>query len=228
MTTAPEDRDGDRSDDDLRALLRRADPLADRDPRLDPASLEVLMSELTDTTRPAEHDRHDVDGVGPVGRRRRRWVVPAIGAAAAAAVLAFTVPALLPAGSDDPVVSPTRPAVATGLVLTVPSTDPLTASCMALSPELLAPAQVAFDGTVASVDGTTAVLTPTRWYRGERAGAVEVTVPREVDVALVGAPRFEVGGRYLVAGGEGQVALCGATGAWSPELEAVYRAAFPG
>ena len=84
------------------------------------------------------------------------------------------------------------------------------------------------DGSVlvTSVDGGTATLTPSHWFKGARAGTVEVDVPPEVQTALVGAPQFELGKRYLVAGGDGQVGLCGMSGEYSPELEALYRSAF--
>ena len=72
-----------------------------------------------------------------------------------------------------------------------------------------------------------AVLTPTRWYAGEQAATVVVTVPPQVDTALIAAPQFAVGKRYLVSGSDGRLGVCGASGEWSPGFEAVYRSAFP-
>ncbi len=239
--TSPGTDPADRPDEDLRERLHRADPLAGRDPRLDPSSLEVLMSELT---RPAPDSAaspgaaaagdgtdHGGDGTdhgasGPdAPRRRPAWAVPATAAAAAAAVaVAVSLSGVL---AGDP--APTPPvAQRPGLTVSVPVTDPVSSMCIQLSPELLAPAQYAFDGVVTALDGGTATLTPSRWYAGERAGTVAVTVPPEVQTALVGAPSFELGKRYLVAGGDGQVGLCGMSDAYSPELEALYRAAFSG
>lgn len=221
MTTPSSTDPADRSEDDLRERLRRTDPLAGRDPRLDPTSLEVLMSEITRAhLDPATQEL----GITPPPDRRRRWLLPLAGAAAAVAVAAVALSGVL---GDD---SAPRPPVAQrpGLALTVPVTDPATSMCMVLSPELLAPAQYAFDGTVTALDGSTATLTPSRWYAGERPGTVTVAVPPDVDTALVGAPRFELGKRYLVSGSDGQVGVCGATDAYSPALEQVYRAAFPG
>ncbi|WP_392543446.1 hypothetical protein [Oryzobacter telluris] len=217
--STPADR-ADGPDADLRDRLQRADPLAGRDPRLDPSSLEVLVSELTRS--PLDPATQEL-GITPPPRRPR-WLVPAVAGAAAAAVAAVALSGVL---AGDP--APKAPvAQRPGLTLAVQGGDPATSMCMALSPELLAPAQYAFDGVVTSVVGDTATLTPSHWYAGERAGTVAVTVPPEVDTALVGAPRFELGKRYLVSGGDGQVGVCGASDAYSPELEAIYRSAFPG
>lgn len=207
-------------DDLLLGRLRLADPLSGRDPRLDPASLEAVVSELTRT--PLDPASQEL-GITPE-KRGRRWLVPALAGAAAASVAALALSGVLGGvlGGDPAPTTPAQP----GLVLAVRASDPTMSMCMQLSPELLAPSQFAFDGVVTSREGSTAVLTPSRWYRGERPGTVEVTVPPEVDTALVGAPRFEQGKRYLVAGGDGFLAVCGASDAWSPELEAVYRAAF--
>lgn len=218
MTTPSEDA-ADVADAVLRDRLRLADPLSGRDPRLDPASLEAVVSELTRT--PLDPPSQEL-GITPTPHRRR-WLVPAIAGVAAASVAALALSGVF--GGDQP---PAAPTAQPGLVLAVEATDPAMSMCMQLSPELLAPAQYAFDGVVTRIDGSTATLIPSRWYRGERPGTVEVTVPPEVDTALVGAPRFEEGGRYLVAGGDGHLGLCGMSDAWSPELEATYRAAFPG
>ena len=205
------------ADRELRERLRRSDPLATRAARLDPTSLEAVMSELTRT--PVDPASQDL-GITPPPSRRR-WLVPALAGAAAAAAVAVAVSGVL-GGTPTPAPEAAKPA----LTLSLPNSDPATAMCMALSPELLAPAQVAFDGVVTSVDGGTATLTPSHWFKGARAGTVEVDVPPEVQTALVGAPQFELGKRYLVAGGDGQVGLCGMSGEYSPELEALYRSAF--
>lgn len=224
MTTPSSTDPVGRSEDDLRERLRRTDPLAGRDPRLDPTSLEVLMSEITRAhLDPATQDL----GITPPDRpkRRPRWLLPAVAGAAAAAVAAVALSGVLAGG--PPTEAPGRvPDLAVTLI--VPDVDPVMSMCMQLSPELLAPQQVAVDGVVTAVDGTTATLEPSRWYRGDRALTLRVEVPPQVDTALVGAPRLEVGRRYLLAGSDGQLALCGASGDWSPELEAVYRQAFPG
>lgn len=218
MTTPGTDPSAE-ADDALRDRLRLADPLSGRDDRLDPASLEAVVSELTRT--PIDPPSQEL-GITPE-RRRRRWLWPAVGGLAAASVAAVALSGVL---GGDPAPAPAPSGQRPGLVLAVPAGDPTMSMCMQLSPELLAPAQFAVDGVVTSVDGDTATLTPSRWYRGERPGTVEVTVPPEVQTALVGAPRFEEGGRYLLAGGDGQLGLCGMSDAWSPELEALYLTAF--
>lgn len=225
MTTPSSTDPADRSEDDLRERLRRTDPLTGRDPRLDPTSLEVLMSEITRAHLDPATQELGITPEPGTTRRRPRWLLPVVAGAAAAAVAAVALSGVLAGG--PPTGAPGRvPELA--VTLTVPDVDPVMSMCMQLSPELLAPQQVAVDGVVTAVDGSTATLDPSRWYRGERALTLRVEVPPQVDTALVGAPRLEVGRRYLLAGSNGQLALCGASGEWSPELEAVYRSAFPG
>ncbi len=207
-------------DQDLRERLRRSDPLATRAGRVDPTSLQVLVSEVTRTrVQPAQRVR-------PATRRPRRLAPAVAGAAVVVAVAVGVAVALSGVLDSDP---PTPEAAGQELALTVPVSDIATTStCVKLSPEVLAPAQVAFDGVVTEADVGLAVLTPTRWYAGEQAATVVVTVPPQVDTALVGAPQFAVGKRYLVSGSDGRLAVCGASGEWSSELESLYRSAFPG
>ena len=212
-------------DRDLRERLRLADPLSTRTGRLDPRSLELLVSELTRTpveaVAPATTRKRS--GSRTAGRSRRRFVPAVAGVAAAAAlvVAALVLPGML--GSDPPAPED----VPSELALTLPVADPSAAACLRLSPAVLAPATVALDGVVTEADVGIATLRPTRWYAGGGKATVVVTTPPQVDIARVGAPLFEVGKRYLLAGGNGQLTLCGASAAWSPELEAVYGAAFP-
>jgi len=212
-------------DHDLRERLRLADPLASRTGRLDPRSLELLVSELTrapvETAAPVTTRKRK--GNRDTGRSRRRLVPAVAGVAAAVAlvVAALVLPGLLGSDPRAPEGDPSE------LALALPVAGPSAAACLPLSPEVLAPATVALDGVVTEADVGIATLKPTRWYAGGGKATVVVTTPPQVDIALVGAPRFEVGKRYLLAGGNGQLTLCGASAAWSPELEAVYGAAFP-
>jgi hypothetical protein len=99
---------------------------------------------------------------------------------------------------------------------------------MAPTAEALATAQVAFSGTVQSVAADVVTLVPDRFYAGEATEAVEVRAAPDQLTALVGAVAFEEGRRYLVSATDGQVTVCGFSGPFSPDLEALYVEAFPG
>jgi hypothetical protein len=196
----PDDADG------LLARLGRADPAAGLPP-LDPASPEAAALE--------EEIRMSGTAVTDV-RTVPFWRRPASLAAAAALVLVVAVGADLLASAGDgggsEVAAPTT---------APPATDPpispggLGMCAEIYSLEALAAREMAFDGTVAAVDGDRVTFTVNEWYRG----------PGGDEITLGGAEGFaagltsvadesvllEPGARLLVAGDGGFAWACGFT-----------------
>jgi hypothetical protein len=134
-------------------------------------------------------------------------------------------------GNND--ISTAEPAVTTApgkltvLELSTGDTDPAMMSCIQLTPETVGMSQLAFKGTASMVEGDLVTLLVDHWYVGGDAGQVTVTAPAGME-ALIGGLAFEPGKQYIVAAWEGVVSYCGLTGEATPELEALYDAAFPG
>jgi hypothetical protein len=112
------------------------------------------------------------------------------------------------------------------LTLTAPGED-IAQMCIQFSVEELARAQVAFEGTVTSVDGSTVVLDVDRWFRGGDASEVALDAPTGME-ALIGGIPFDEGETYLITAYDGTVNYCGFTGPATPELRAAFEAAFAG
>ena len=199
--------------DELFDRLRAADPGADLPPA-DPTRvdrlLEDVMSDTETQARPETRTRNPLT-----------WLV-----AAAAVVLIAVAGGLmfLPGDPDDPM--PT----ATGVD---PSVTELTLSgdgagrCMVPSPEVLGGAAYAVDAEVTAVEDGRATLAPTAWYAGEETDEVEVAAGSADLAALIGAPQFEEGQRYLVAAdGAGKVMVCGFSGPYDERLADLYAEAF--
>ncbi|WP_167736020.1 hypothetical protein [Nocardioides sp. 503] len=226
------------NDDELQQRLRAIDPASDLTPA-DPARVARLLEDTmnTDLTDTSTESTGPGTGPGAPGRTARRrgpltWVV------AAAAVLIAGVGVFSLLGNDpesDDVPSATGSSSASeGATTTSPTVTELgapaaaNAKCMVPNAELLSTAQVAFSGTVASVAADRVTIVPDRFYAGEPTDSVEVEAPPELMTALVGAVSFEEGQRYLVSANDGQVTVCGFSGPFSPDLEALYVEAFPG
>ncbi len=205
------------TDDELLARLRDADPAAtlpaddpDRVARL----LEDTMSPETDTlTREP----------GTPGRGPLTWLV-----AAAAVLLIGAAGMSTLVGGDDTVTPPSAgEADPTVTTLTLPTGTP--ARCMVPSARLLSNAAFAVDAEVVAVSGGVATLDASQWYAGEPTDEVEVDAGSADLSALIGAPEFEEGDRYLVAGnGDGDVMVCGFSGPYSDDLAGLYTEAFGG
>lgn len=198
------------TDDDLRAALSRLDPAPRSVPPLSP---ELLERTMTTTVEPA------VEPTPPAGRS------PRLLAAAAAVLLAVAGGAyLLTSGSDtEPDAEPVE--------LALPGADTTMMSCLPISEGVsaLQAMQVAFAGTATAVSEEQVELEVDRWYRGGEAGTVVLRNAPEMQQALVGATRFEVGEDYLVSAGEDRtVSVCGLSGPATPELQAVYDEAYGG
>lgn len=196
--------------DQLEQRLRAADPMSATVP-VDDARSErartLVERTMAETLIP----------VDPSPSSRPRWLL----VAAAAAVVAVVGVGVAISGGDDGE-DPTP------LALTVPTED-MMAMCIEVTPDSLRDAsQVAFEGTVTELDGQTATMAVDRWFAGEEAEVVTVTGATENETALLGGVVLESGGQYLISAGDGEVRSCGLSGPVSPELEALYEAAFSG
>lgn len=149
---------------------------------------------------------------------------PLLAAAAVLVVAAAGGTAVVLAQGEDTAPGST-PAAPTTLALTAQPVDPF-ASCLRVSAQTLRDAQVAFAGNVLSVNGTSAVLDVTRWYRGGQAEMVSVTQQGGPNAgALAGVP-FEVGTTYLVAASATSIPPCSGTGPDTPALRALFEQVF--
>jgi hypothetical protein len=199
-------------DDELVRTLRRADPAALLTP-LDPEQrsrlLEDVMTEHTATTDPAP---------APAARNRRRKVL--IGAAAAVVILGGGATWALSGGNDTPARQPTALSMAAG--------GPASLDCVALTPELVAQAATAFEGTVTSIENGVVTLRNTHTFKGDVAPTV--TVAQGTGSVVDGAPvTFAPNTTYLIAAGpDGTVGGCGPSGPASPELRTLFDRAFGG
>ena len=101
------------------------------------------------------------------------------------------------------------------------------ASCLPVEAQFLDDMPMAFAATVASVEGEIVTLDVTRWYVGGDADQVVLRAPDGMQ-ALIGGITFEAGQDYLVSATDGVVNYCGYSGLATPELQAIFDAAFPG
>ncbi len=198
--------------DELRNRLAAADPAMPVS--VDPMPDQLMEHIMTTTTPTFESE----PSRAPV-RRGRRWKLPALGGAAAAAVAAVIGVAALGGNS---------PATATPLELTGGGGDAM-ASCLPFSVDILDDMVTAFEGTVTAVEGPAVTLDVDRWYNdgtGSAAGTVVVNAPEGME-ALIGGIAFETGAQYLIsADAEGNVAYCGYTAPATDDMRASFEQAF--
>jgi hypothetical protein len=191
--------------DDTRRLIGRADPAASLAPVSD-ARLTRLTEDAmnTETTpRPVVHPRPGL----------RTWVVAGAGTLAAAAAAAVVLPALL------------APQTVTTLQLS--DADPLTTMCIQITPDVVAAADLAFRADVTGIEGGIVTMHVTERFVGDVGDTVQVAQGEAIPID--GAPLvFVDGATYLVATQGTTIGNCGESGIVSPELEAIYDAAFPG
>jgi hypothetical protein len=149
---------------------------------------------------------------------RRTWTIAV--AAVAALLLAFAGGLTFLGGDDTPPVAEAPP-----LELNAGGEDVM-ASCIAFSPdELEAVAELAFEGTVTSVEGDTVTLSVDTWFRGGDAAEVVLNAPQGME-ALIGAIPFVEGDQYLITALDGNVNYCGFSGPSTPEYKAAFEQAF--
>lgn len=143
----------------------------------------------------------------------RPWLVAGGGVLAAGAAAAFLVPALL-----------APPSVT---VLRLSDADPVTQMCLEITPDVVAGADLAFRAEVTGIEGGTVTLRVTERFAGEVSDLVQVA--QGDDTPIDGAPLvFAAGETYLISTDSDVIGSCGESGVASPELEAIYDAAFPG
>jgi hypothetical protein len=182
----------------------------------DPAcdSVEHMSEELTTENR-------------ETGTRHRSPLTWAVAAAAVLLILAVVVFGFLVLRDDpEPAAPPTAHGADTVTELGAPDDAAYAARCLVPNAETLASQTVAFDGTVTAIADDSVTLAPTHWYAGKATDLVRVRAPSEQMQRLVGAVRFEDGGRFLVSATDGRLTLCGFTAAYTPELAALYEQAF--
>jgi hypothetical protein len=212
------------NDDELRDRIAGLDPsLGEADP--EPVTSPTARSLLEDIMSTPITDAPTVTPPGP--DRRSRWLAVAAAAAVVGVVAVGAVALTRDDGGAD-VASPTTtvPGKATVLELSAGVDDAL-ASCMALEPSILAGNEVAFRGTVTSADGGVVQLIVDEAYRGVDAQVVTLSSPEGLE-ALIGGVEWQVGQPYLVSAFAGVVNYCGQSGPATPELQAIYDAAFAG
>jgi hypothetical protein len=206
------------TDDDLRARLRNADPAA----RLAPLSPDRVTRLLEDSVIA------EFSTAPPRPRPARRWALAAAGLVLVAAAATGTGAVLRSSDGSGPgagpVLPPASPAVVSVTRIVIPGDT--AAKCMPPDARMLARVSLAFAGTVERITGSTAVLRVTRLYAGPPTDVVEVAQSDGTSEALIGATVFEPGGQYLVAASDGQALVCGYSGLATPELQALYDAAF--
>lgn len=206
------------NDDQLRDRLGRLDPSLG-DASITPITSPEARSLLEDIMNtPVIEETPDQVTAIPAPRRPRRPLL-ALATAAAVTIGLVAVGVSVLGGGDD---SPGE--VATVLELDAPADDPM-AMCIVLEPAILAQSPIAFKGTVTSAEGGVVTLTIDEAYRGVDADVATLQSPEGME-ALLGGVEWQVGQQYLVAAFDGVVNYCGQTGPATPELQAMYDAAF--
>jgi len=200
-------------DDDLQSRLRDADP-ARRTPPPDPSWIDTLAQSTMEAPMTTPE---------PAAGTRRTWILTA---AAAVLVAALGVAGWSALSDDNRADQVAREKTVT--TLTVPEPDPMM-MCMQLTPETVGQMQVAFDGTVSSIEGEEVTLDVTKWYVGGDTDQVKlVQNSPDAMIALEGDIELEQGQRYLVTAHDGQINGCGFTALWSQELQDIFDQAFAG
>jgi len=196
----------DDKDRTLREQLRAVDPARRTAPLPDTwldHRMEQIMNETTTTP------------VTPTGSARRSWIPLASAAAAIAIAAAIAVPLTLGGTpTTEQLAQPNDGGIASG-------------SCMPVSVEGLRAQDQAFAARVIAVDGDIVTLEVTERFAGTVADRVEVQQVDALSSDFSGVP-FEMGKSYLVSAGDATIRGCGLSGNDSPELRAIYDAAFGG
>ena len=198
--------------DELRNRINRLDPMhsgVPTEPPTTPSSLRRMERVMSTTTTHQAPTR--------VPEPNKRWVPAfAVMAVAAVAVSAFMFSG---AGGDS------QPVAGPPLELSLGEDNAL-ASCIMFDVAILREAQIAFEGTVTSVDGAQGTLAVDHWYKGGDADDVILTGGSEDMVSLIGAFPLEVGRSYLITATDGNVNFCGYSGPATPELRGYFDEAF--
>lgn len=146
----------------------------------------------------------------------RRWSRSAIAATGIASVAAAAVAFAVTRGGDSP--SDTGPI----------TPDPGLAMCIATYDlGALADREVAFDGTVASVDGDMVTFTVAEWFRGGDGTSITLGGASGFGslTSVSDGVTLDPGTRLLVAGDGGFAWSCGFTQAYDADVAASWRTA---
>ena len=204
--------------DELQARLRASDPASSLPPA-GPERVARLLEDVMSTELTTENRETGTRNRGPL-----TWLV----AAAAVLIIAGIGVFAVVGHDDDPAAPPTAAGAKTVTELSAPSAGAYSAKCMVPNADTLAQQSVAFDGTVTALADGVVTLSVGHWYAGNPTDLVRVQAPADQLQELVGAVRFENGGRYLVSASNGQVTVCGFSAPYSADLAALYEQAFPG
>lgn len=196
--------------EELRERLARLDPMQSGVP-VESASSDSARELLEVIMETTQHEQ---------GRQTRRWA----GLGAAAALVAVVAVGIGISGGDGTTTTVAGPQSGPPVVLNAGGEDVM-ASCIMFSVEELAKAPLAFEGTVATVDGATVSLEVDRWFRGGDSSIVTLNAPQGLE-ALIGGIPFEVGNQYLITAYDGNVNYCGFSGPSTPELRDAFEEAF--
>jgi hypothetical protein len=203
------------TDDDLEALLRQADPAANSVPLTSLRITDLLEDTMSTDIQTTPH----TPAPASVPARRRVGLLVAASAALLLAVGGFVAQSGF--GHSPASATKQHPSAAV-TQLTVGAA----AKCAVPTSEVLATVQVAFEGTVRSIDGGVVTLVPSKFFAGPTTDTVTLTqTDGRSDVLLGGANTFEIGSRYLVAATDGQVQAC-YSGEATAELQSLYDATF--
>lgn len=198
------------------------DELRDRLARLDPMHVGVPTAATTD-----ESSRELLERVMSTSLNERTEPSSAPKKTGGLAVAAVAALVLAVAGSIAFLGGPDAPPGAEGprLELNAGGEDAL-AMCIAFSPEELENvAELAFAGTVTSVEGPIVTLAVDEWFRGGDAAEVVLNAPQGLE-ALIGGIPFAVGDQYLITAQGGDVNYCGFSGVATADYRAAFDEAF--
>lgn len=98
--------------------------------------------------------------------------------------------------------------------------------CIPVTSESVARMPLALRGTAVTVADDEVVLDVEEWYVGGDAGQVRLEPGGPVGPTLFGDVAYAEGESYLITASEGRVSVCGFSGPATPELQAIYDAAF--
>ena len=217
MSDSSEDRE-------LLARLQAADPA----PRA-PVPPDRWISDLTEATMTGNDTDQTRSGQTRSGQtrssqgHRRTWMLVAAAAVVVGTLGVGAVAALSNRGDQaPPTAGSTTPSVTE---LTAPAES--TAMCAIPDSGILADyADTAVDAVVVSVDGDQVTLDVSHWYVGEPTDQLVVTAPPAEMAALLGSVDLEQDVRYLLAGTDGELMICGLSGRYDNKLSALYDEAF--
>ena len=196
-------------DEELRALLRSADPARS----LPPTPPDRIRSTAGRTTAAAARAGAPLSPAQRPDRRRAGVLAGGLAAAAAAVVAALTLT--------------TGGAAVTALTVPAPA-DPLSSICAPVTAEGLRQSASAFEARVTGTGDGRVDLEVVRRYAGDVQD--RVTLPQPADGAADSSLGPLVEGRtYLISTADGtQVSGCGQSGPADPELAALFAQAFGG